>query len=276
MAVIVTGCGSFIGRRLLDFLQEEKLDAYGIDLPEFDICDELPFQKNDVVIHLAAISTEKDCSAIPLEAMRVNIQGTLNVVRRAVDADVRQIIFASTEWVYGDVGGVVGEDDVANPNSLKTYAWTKSVGEQILLRSGFPNVTILRFGIVYGNRMKNQGAVETILGDVRDGKPFTVGRYDTSRRYIHVDDVCLGICKAIGQPDIRVYNLAGSRDVSLRDVISESEIVTGKKAIVTETKAGLTVRRPDSSLAKKELGWTPIVNLREGLARLDYYLEESK
>lgn len=271
--VVITGCGSFIGKRLIEMLDPAKHQVFGIDLPEFDICDpQLPFRPDDVVIHLAAISTDSTCSGVPLEAMRVNIQGTLNVARQAYRHRAGQVIFASTEWVYGETSQVVTENDAANSNGLGIYAWTKSVGENILIRSGLPNVTVLRFGIVYGNKKHNFGAVESIYSSFQEGRPVVVGRFETSRRYIHVDDVCRGIIAAIGKPDIRVYNLAGDYDVSLRDVIDASRSVSGKSVTIAEKGGTVTQRRPDNSKAKAELDWEPKVSLREGLTSFKEFL----
>lgn len=276
MRAVVVGSRSFIGSRLIELLRGADVEVLGIDLPGWDICGDLPFENDDIVVHLAAWSTDSMCSSSPLEAMRVNVEGTLNVARLAYHRMVKQVIFASTEWVYGESNQVVGEEDAANPNTLSLYAWTKSVGENILIRSGVENVTVLRFGIVYGDRRKNWGAVESIYDSFRSGRPVVVGRLDTSRRYIHVDDVCRGIVASIGKPDIRVYNLAGDRDVSLRDICVASRSVSGRDVAVAEKSGNVTRRRPDNSKAKRELSWSPEVSIEEGLARLELFLRKSE
>ena len=54
------------------------------------------------IIHLAAISKDKDCNANPNLCIDVNINGTLNLIHAAKKKSIKNFIFASSEWVYGD------------------------------------------------------------------------------------------------------------------------------------------------------------------------------
>ena len=113
-AVFIVGAESFVGKNLIRHCQSRSIPYRGVDLIEssdpnvhkVDICDprladEIP--ADSVVVHLAAISRDSDCSENPGLANKINIEGTLNVLRCAQVKNARQMIFASSEWVYGQV-----------------------------------------------------------------------------------------------------------------------------------------------------------------------------
>ena len=83
----------------------------------------------DALVHLAAISRDPDCRANPREAFDVNVGGTINLIEACRIRSVRQFIFASTEWVYGEVAndGTQHEDSALDASKLVSeYALTNS------------------------------------------------------------------------------------------------------------------------------------------------------
>src|SRR5688572_11780292 len=115
MAIVFTGSESFIGKELARLCGKRGVDYVGIDLAassdprcrRYDICspdiDQILPENADAVIHLAAVSTEKACRENPRLAFDVNVGGTLNLIQAAQKRKVKQFIFASSEWVYGEV-----------------------------------------------------------------------------------------------------------------------------------------------------------------------------
>ena len=112
--LFIVGAESFVGKNLIRHCQSRSIPYRGVDLItssdrnvyKVDICDpsladEIPAAS--VVVHLAAISRDSDCSENPVLANKINIEGTLNVLRCAQIKNARQMIFASSEWVYGQV-----------------------------------------------------------------------------------------------------------------------------------------------------------------------------
>ena len=111
--MFVTGSESFIGRSLFARCKALGIDAIGIDsmataeahstqadIRDPAIADLIP--EGATVVHLAAISRDPDCRADPRGAFDVNVTGTLNVAAAAEKRKARQLIFASSEWVYAD------------------------------------------------------------------------------------------------------------------------------------------------------------------------------
>ncbi len=287
MRLVGTGSASFIGRELkrhaqargiewlgLDPAADDSADERRIDIRSADLADAIP-AGTDALVHLAAISRDQDCRANTPLAFEVNVGGTLNVLRAATQARVKQLLFASSEWVYGEVGPDAAqvEDQAIDATRVQSeYALSKLVGEQLLrlgTRDGGPAVTVLRFGIVYGPRPANWSAVESLFHAVRTQDPVPIGSRATARRFIHVADIADGILSAIGQTGFQVFNLSGDRLISLGEVIEDSAVVLGRRPQIIEKAAhAASIRNPDNRKARERLGWRPKLELRDGLRTL--------
>ena len=288
MKIVVIGSQGFIGRRLRALGEEQGhvivgLDAIGSEFPGDIVCDirstvladALPGDA-DAVVHLAAISRDQDCAEDLDRALSVNIGATWNVLEAARDRGIPQMVFASSEWVYGDVAGqdVQREDAPIDVNRLtSTYALTKIFAER-LLDAGWQTdprtaVTVLRFGIVYGPRPGDWSAVENMFHQVKSGDVEVRGSLQTARRFIHVDDVCRGILAAVGHIGFDVFNISGDELVSLETLINRSSEILGQRPTVVERDpAAVTIRNPDNAKARQVLHWSPRIHINEGLATL--------
>ena len=289
MSVFVTGAESFVGRALVDVCDLAGIPVEGVDLADctssrwghLDIrdpalADAIP--EGAVVVHLAAISRDTDCRTDPREAFDVNVNGTINVAEASRKRSCPQIVFASSEWVYGEVDdyGTQTEDQVIDGTRLKSeYAISKLVGERLLVLGGYVDViTILRFGIIYGPRSDNFSAVEALLDRGRTDGRVEVGSGRTARRFIHVTDIANGILSCIGRSGNEVFNLSGSELVSLADVVETAARLIGKDIdLVERDRSHPSIRNPDNSLALKLLDWTPRIELEAGLRTVLDHLE---
>jgi UDP-glucose 4-epimerase len=230
----------------------------------------------DALIHLAAISRDKDCRENPSSAFAVNVGGTLNLIGAAARRLTRQFVFASSEWVYGEVAnnGVQTEESVIDAARIKSeYALTKIAGERLLAmahsQGKLSAATVLRLGIVYGPRVSNWSAVESLFDAVKTRDQIEVGSLATARRFIHVEDVAEGILASLGRSGFEIFNLSGDQLVSLGQVVEESmEIHDREPAIVEMNAAAASIRNPDNGKARAKLGWSPRMDLHEGLLSL--------
>jgi len=282
--LFITGAESFVGKRLVKHCKDKNISYSGVDIAasedsnisKIDICDVelselIPFES--VVIHLAAISRDPDCAKNPSLANKINVEGTLNVLRSAKLKDCRQLIFASSEWVYGQVSNDAEQhesDEIHIQRLDSIYAITKAVGEHYLklLREDLA-VTILRFGIIYGPRPNNWSAVESLFHSVKDKEEVVVGSLKAGRRFIHVDDICAGILAAVGQTDFEIFNLSSDSTATLGQVIEESKRIHDTIPRVTESSAEkISLRNPSNLKAKQQLNWSPSVSLSDGLKSL--------
>ena len=290
--IVVTGSESFIGKKLISSLLEKNEKIVGFDLVDksqnydfikIDIRSQNLEQKipenTDVLIHLASLSSDPLCKGKSDETFDVNVLGTLNLIRAAIKKNVKQFIFASTEWVYEGFTGneEKNEDSLIDITQHKSeYALSKLVSEMNLKQefdNGLSNVTILRFGIIYGPREKNWAAVESIANTVKHNDEVTVGSLKTGRRFVHLNDIVQGIILSIGISGFNIINLTGDQIITLEDIIKTSENLYNKSITITEKNStNISLRNPSNQKAKKILKWNPEINLEKGLRSIDSFI----
>lgn len=286
MNLAVTGAASFVGEALHSYCQAHRIGWTGVDLgpagPRHAIAADITGTGwwdawpggADALVHLAAISRDADCRQDPARAIAVNLTGVQRVIEAAAARRIPQIIFASSEWVYGDAGpALIDETSPIDAAALSgEYAVTKLAGERWLAmaheRSGVA-VTVLRFGIIYGPRPANWSAVEALDNAVRTRDVVQVGSLATARRFVHVADIAAGIAASVGRTGFEIFNLTGDRPITLGEVIAESARVHGRRPVVGEREPGrASVRNACNAKAGRLLGWRPRIELPEGLQSL--------
>lgn len=288
MNIVVVGSESFVGRELkkqcagrgigvvgLDLVKGEDPATIVADITKANIADFVP-EGADAIILLAAISRDQDCKRDPVGAFDVNVKGVLNLIAAAQAKKVKQFIFASSEWVYGNskVGEIQREDDVIDINKVQgEYALSKLMGERLLAMAhqrGLCPVTILRFGIIYGPRPKPMCAPEGIFNEVLTLDPLEMkGSLSSGRCFIHVSDVADGILTTLGHGGYEIFNLCGNRLVTFREIIEVSKNIHGKNPKVSETDPkAVNVRNPDNTKFRKTFNWAPKLDIEQGLKTL--------
>jgi len=290
--IVITGANGFIGKYLIrqcknqkieykaiDLLQSNEDNYYTADILSYDIEKYIPYGC-DAIIHLAGLSRDKDCKDNGYNCFNVNVMGTLNLMRVAHNKKVKQFIFASSEWVYDtfDKNEIKDEESTINiANHTSEYALSKLVSESNLRQKyqhEFCNVTILRFGIVYGLRKENWSAVEAIYNEVKTKDLVTVGSLKTGRCFIHVADIVDGIIKSIGLKDFHIINLQGNQLTTLNDIIDTSKSILSKNpSLIEKNPDNFSIRNISNKKAKELLGWKPKIELQKGLLLIDKALK---
>ena len=291
--IVVTGSESFVGRELIKQLLEQKKEIIGIDLVneksqdyeyiKMNICsnqitDVIP-NNTDVVIHLAALSTDPLCKGKAYQCFDTNVMGTLNLMNTSLKKNVKQFIFASSEWVYSGFTGNEEKNEEAIIDITKIsseYALSKLVSEVNLRQQytlGFCDVTILRFGIIYGHKNGKGSAVESIARKVKNCESITTKSLKTGRRFVHVKDIARGIIQSLGLKNFEIINLSGNKVDTLKEIIEISERIFHTKIDVTETDSNKPdVRNPSNEKAIKSINWKPEIDLEEGIRELEPFL----
>jgi len=290
MKILVTGSESFVGRELIKQCEKEDISVIGIDIVDrnntnyeyhkVDICSselaEIISEDIDAVIHLAALSKDSDCRDKAYECFNINVMGTLNLINSVRAKKIKQFIFASSEWVYDDFKNNEEKDEnslINIFNHKSEYALSKLVSEsnlkQKFLHDKF-NITILRFGIIYGPRKNGWSAVEEISNKIKNEKEIVVGSLKTGRRFIHVNDIARGIILSLGLTGLHTINLTGDRVITLEDIIRISESLFNKKSIIKEENPkNISIRDPSNRKAQEMINWKPLISLEEGIKTLD-------
>ncbi|UCB56963.1 MAG: NAD-dependent epimerase/dehydratase family protein [Candidatus Omnitrophota bacterium] len=298
MKVLVTGGSGFIGSHVVDKLKDKGVDVRVFDaMPTFrkDIeyyqgslldMDALGFAMNgvDAVMHLAAIADVKDVFNRPHYAESINVRGTINVLEAARAAKLRRVVYGSTTWVYSEAEGDSVDEATPLHAPSHLYTATKLVGEYYCRTYSELfglDYTILRYGIPYGPRARDEAVIPIFVRKALSGEALTIaGDGSQFRKFVFVEDLAEGNILALQSiARNKIYNLDGVEKVTIRQI---AETI---KRILGDVKIEYTPARPgdfagkevSSELVKKELGWEPKVGFEEGIRRyLKWYSEREK
>lgn len=299
MRYLITGVAGFIGSHLAERLLDAGHSVVGLDsfvpyyprpikernlraldgragytFHEADLrdADLAPLLDGvEVVYHIAAMAgLLKSWTEFDLY-VSCNINATHRLLEAAVAARVSQFIHASTSSIYGKY--VIGPED-SLPQPISPYGITKLAAEHLVTtfhhQFGLPT-TILRFFSVYGPRQRPDMGYQIFVDKVLRGEEITIfGDGSQTRANTYVDDIVNGAVLASQkfQPG-QVYNLGGTEEVSVIDVIRLVEELTGEEAAITfgPPRPGEQSRAvADITRAHEQLGYQPSTSLRDGLS----------
>jgi UDP-glucose 4-epimerase len=301
MNIGVIGGSGFIGSHVVDKLLEHGHDVTVFDIKKphradvphiyIDITD--PAKSTvaltgdyDAVYLLAAMADVNDVFRSPVESVGVNISGVINILEAARRCGIKQVILASTTWVYA----LASENQVSEDTPLHIaradhlYTSSKVAAEFLcysyhkLYGQGF---TVLRYGIPYGPRARGGTVIATFVQRAFAGKPLTIfGDGSQFRNFIYVEDLAEGNVAALQEIALnKTYNLDGMRPVTVIEVAKAVQKLIGNVQIeYAEARAGdYSGKVASSGKARKELGWEPKVDFEEGLRRyIEWYRENVK
>jgi len=300
MKTLVTGGAGFIGSNLVDALIErgdevtviddlstgrrENLEAAlgrGAELAEVDIreaeavAETVQRAEPEVIFHLAAQIDVRKSVADPARDARINVEGTVNVLRAALANEVPRVVNTSTGGaIYGE-GQVLPapEDHPVAPEA--PYGLSKFCAEQyceLFRRLHGLNTLSLRYGNVFGPRqdpLGEAGVIAIFCGALLEGRtPRIFGDGEQTRDYIYVADVVEANLRAVETQVTGAINIGRGVQTSVLDLVS---------ALARHSDNGFRPEhappRPgevqhiylDTSRARVELGWRAQVDLDEGL-----------
>jgi len=216
--VLITGHKGYIGQHLWKMIKETRpdIELYGLDitgegLEECDIrnmyCCEKTFH---TIIHLAALVRVGNSVKYPTLYYETNVSGTINVLEKIPH---HNFIFAST-------------GAASNPDS--PYGFSKRIAEDVVKEKAY-DYTIFRFYNVIGSdgfSATNPEGLMLNLEKIKETGKFTIfgSDYNTFdgtciREYVHVNDICAAIIKAIDEPANDIENLAYGDTKSTREIV---------------------------------------------------------
>lgn len=307
--VLVTGAGGFIGSHLAEGLVEAGADvramvryvsngtwgwldqsplAGQMEIIPGDIADpecvRSAVRGVDVVFHLAALIAIPYSYQAPNAYVRANIDGTLNVLQAARAFDGVRVVHTSTSEVYGTARYV--PIDEAHPlQGQSPYSATKigadKIADSFFLSFGLPVVVVRPFN-TFGPRQSARAVIPTIITQGLKGSSVRLGNIHPTRDLNFVTNTVAGFMKAgIAEAAVgRTINLGTGREISIGDLGKLIGDLMGRTIEVETDEVRLRpelseVERllADASLAKELLGWTPQVDLEEGLKRTIAWIE---
>ena len=297
MKVAITGGSGFIGSHVVDHLRTAGHAVVVLDsiAPHRQDVTWAPSDITrlsqvvaavdgcDAVFHLAAMANVNDVAAAPAESVELNVLGTGLVLEACRLAKVKHFLLASTVWVYeASDKREVDESTPLRPDGVKHLYTAEKVAAEAISH-GYAQlydlkVTVLRYGIPYGPRMRDQLVLPIFVKKALRGEPLTVaGDGLQYRNFIYVEDLADAHVRALDQGATGTFNLEGPREVSILELAEAVHgRVPGSVGIVrTEGRSGDYQGRVVSrQRAKDVLGWEPTTSFEDGFEKTVSWLLE--
>jgi dTDP-glucose 4,6-dehydratase len=265
----------------------EFLSHPGFQLAHCDVTENAHVRGDvDLVLHFASPASPVDYLEMPLQTLRVGSVGTERALSLARDKQAR-FVLASTSEVYGDPQVHPQPEDYwghVNPIGPRgVYDEAKRFAEALVTayRSTHGVDTgIVRIFNTYGPRMRPDDgrAIPTFIRQALAGEPVTVsGDGSQTRSVCYVDDLVAGVLALADSEFAGPVNIGNPCEQSVLQIAEDVLAATGSSSpieFVGRPVDDPEVRRPDTTLARTELGWEPLVDWREGLGRtVDWFSE---
>ena len=261
------------------------------DITEFfSISNVLKTVDPDYVCHLAALTPVRLSFEKPFDYERTNYLGTMNIIHAMMelpDYKERKLIFASTPEVYGfqTNGKPLSEDACFKP--ISPYAVSKAAADMYIrmaCRVYDLNAVILRPANTYGRRFEKGFMAEYLVTSMLKKERVYVGAPESIREYLYVTDHVNAYIQAIERGTRgEAYNIgtgSGIKNRYLAEKIAEKAGYDVNKIVFGAYPPDYPLRpiasdQPyiilDSTKAKRELNWSPQVDLDEGLKKTINY-----
>ena len=294
---LVTGGAGFLGSHLCDELLSRGHRVICVDnletgtlaniehirVPEFtalnvDITE--PFfveEEIDFVYHLASPASPIDYLRLPLHTLKVGSHGTHHSLGLA-KAHRARFLLASTSEVYGDPQVHPQSEEYwghVNPIGPRgVYDEAKRYAEALTMayhRQQGVDTAIIRIFNTYGPRMRAHDgrAIPTFLRQALADRPITVfGDGSQTRSFCYVSDLIAGMIALQESGEHEPVNVGNPDEFTLLQLAETVIEVTGSRSEIVYESLPVDdpqQRRPDIARAKEILGWTPKVELRQGL-----------
>lgn len=243
------------------------------DITEFIKVDE----DVDYIFHFASPASPIDYLQLPIQTLKVGALGTHNVLGLA-KAKRAVMVLASTSEVYGDPKVHPQPEEYwgnVNPVGPRgVYDEAKRYAEAITMaynRQQGVNTRIARIFNTYGPRMrKNDGrAIPTFICQALEGKEITVfGDGSQTRSFCYISDMVEGIYKLAKSDYHLPLNIGNPSEMSILNLAKNIKKLTKSESKIVFHNLPVddpTVRRPDTTKAKKILNWQPEVSFEEGM-----------
>jgi dTDP-glucose 4,6-dehydratase len=305
---VVTGGAGFLGshlceRLLLDGYEVVCLDNFVTGTPAnvAHLAETGPFRlvrsdvtehvyvagEIDLVLHFASPASPVDYLRLPIHTLKVGAIGTLHTLGLAREKGAR-FVLASTSEAYGDPQvhpqpeTYWGHVNPVGPRGV--YDEAKRFAEAMTMayrRSHEVDTGIVRIFNTYGPRMRPDDgrAIPTFIRQALADQPLTVaGDGLQTRSVCYVSDLVEGIVRLARSPLAGPVNIGNPRELTVLELAERIRALVGAGSpieYVPRPQDDPTVRQPDITLAREQLGWEPQVALEDGLKATIEWIREA-
>jgi len=306
--ILVTGGAGFIGSHLCERLLGmgndvicldnyftgsrqnivHLLDNHYFEMIRHDVTMPM-FVEVDEIYNLACPASPIHYQYNGIKTIKTSVMGAINSLGLAKRTRSK-VLLASTSEIYGDPEiHPQPENYRGNVNTLgprACYDEGKRCAETLFMNYHHQNnvkIKIARIFNTYGPKMNsNDGrVVSNFIVQALNGRDITIfGDGTHSRSFQYIDDLIKGLIKLMDTPDkfTGPVNLGNPVEVTVRDLAAMIIKMTGSKSKIIYLplpEDDPRKRKPDISLAIRELGWQPTVSLEEGLGKTIEYFRGS-
>jgi len=300
---LVTGCAGFIGSHLCERLLADGWQVLGVDaftdyyereakeanlaaaggdprfaLEELDLATaplDALVRSRPVVFHLAAQPGVRGSFGEGFARyVHDNVLATQRVFEAALAAGCPRVVWASSSSVYGDAPAYPCRERSTPTGPRSPYGVTKRACEDLagVYRSRGLAAVGLRYFTVYGPRQRPDMAIRRLCEALAGGPRFRLhGDGSQIRDFTYVADAVDATVRAAAAAEPpELLNVGGGEEASLAAMIAGLEEHAGRRLPLERgpAQAGDVMRTAaDTTLARRSLGWTPRVGLRDGLRR---------
>jgi UDP-glucuronate decarboxylase len=298
--ILVTGGAGFLGSHLCERLLNEGNEVYCmdnfftgqkqnivhlLDNPYFELIRHdvtAPFFiEADEIYNLACPASPIHYQYNPIKTMKTSVMGAINMLGLAKRIKAK-ILQASTSEVYGDPKiHPQPEAYWGNVNCIgerSCYDEGKRAAETLFMdyhKQNGVNVKIIRIFNTYGPRMHpNDGrVVSNFIVQALQNKDITIyGEGNQTRSFQYVDDLIEGMIRLMNTPKgfTGPVNIGNPNEFTIRELAENVIRLTGSTSKIVKMPLPADdpmMRKPDISLANKELNWNPNTQLEEGLLK---------
>ena len=274
--LLITGSEGFVGKNLIRYLKNYSFQIIETKDKSFDLkLNESwkQIEKCDYLIHLAGKSFVPKSWEEPARFIENNILLITNALEYC-RVNKTKLIFLSS-YLYGNCKKMPIKEN-APIEATNPYALSKLLSEKLcyFYKNNFQvNNIILRVFNLYGPGQPKEYLLSKITNQVRYENIIKVDDLSPKRDYVYIDDLCSAIVKAINyKGNEHIFNIGSGKSYSVKEVIDFIQNIYGTSFNIKEKKL---IRRneilntiADINLAKKELEWFPIYDLKEGLKKI--------
>lgn len=303
--ILVTGGAGFIGSHLCERLLASGndvicldnyftgskrnilhlLDNHYFEVIRHDVTMPI-FVETDEIYNLACPASPVHYQYNGIKTIKTSVMGAINTLGLAKRTKSK-ILLSSTSEIYGDPDvhpqheGYWGNVNTLGPRAC--YDEGKRCAETIFMNyhtQNHVNIKIARIFNTYGPKMsRNDGRVVSnfIIQALQNNDITIFGDGSHTRSFQYIDDLVEGLIRLMGTPEdfTGPVNLGNPSEVSVKELAQRIIKMTGSKSKIIYLPLppdDPRQRKPDISLAKKELNWEPKVGLEEGLGRtIEYF-----
>jgi len=302
MRILVTGGAGFIGSHIVEHFQGKaevcvldnlrsgylhNIEPFDVEFIEGSILDKKAVKQAvkgaDYVFHMAAMISVPESMFNPVECVKLNVEGILNVLEEASNAGVKKLCFSTSAAIYGD-NPEVPKRETMIPEPKSPYAITKLDGEyycDMYANEGKLKTACMRYFNVFGPRQDPgsayAAAIPIFVSKAVANEPITVfGDGEQTRDFIYVKDIVAANVFMAENDYTGVYNVAYGQKITINNLAERIIEITGSSSeiVYLDERPG-DVKHSMAAIDKLlATGFKPGSDFKEGMEKTVRFFQE--